>query len=115
MGDSYDIGYPGDSGEVNPAIIQGATFQLPFTVTNVFANDGIGCTLTGKVFIGTAAGVEFTGEILGVDPATLACRLLIGASVTAAMQLGTGYYTTKLTDSSGFVLEPLQGRAKVTL
>jgi hypothetical protein len=112
---NYDIGYENMDGEINPPIIQGATYQLPFTVTNVFAAGGVGCTLTGNVVIGVAAPVSFTGRVLSVTADILSCILTLSATVTLSMNVGSGYFTTKIADSSGFVLEPLQGKAKVTL
>lgn len=115
----YEIGYYNpDIDAINPPIEQGSTFELNFTVTNVFANAGAGAVLRGKYRPGTVDGtpaVDFVGTIVSTTALLLTCKLTLSATTTAAMTPGTGFWDCEIQDSAGFVLKPLgsANKAKV--
>lgn len=114
MAATYDIGT-----DPNPPIIQGDTFQLPFTVTDVWVAGAL--TIRGQLRTSytDAADVPFTCAVLsrnaatGTTPATVSCMATLSATDTAAMSAGSYVYDIEIEDTAGFVLKPLRGKAKV--
>lgn len=113
---TYDIGYENpDTGQLNPPIEQGSTFRLPFTVNNIFANGGVGCTIRGQLrtTYDATAKTDFTAAITTTTAELLTCLASLSATTTAGMAAGTYVYDIEIEDTTGFVLKPLRGRAIV--
>jgi hypothetical protein len=88
MGDRYDIGYPNETGRLNPPIKQGSTFRLVFSVTNIFADNGAGCVIRGQLrkdYNATTA-TDFDAEITE----TIA-DAEIGTEIVFANGVGSGF------------------------
>jgi hypothetical protein len=112
---TYNIGINGDDGMSGPPIIQGSTFQLPFTVTNVFSAAGVGATIRGQLRTDytASADVPFSCAILTATADLLTCMATLDATTTAAMTPGKYVYDIEIQGEDGFVLKPLRGRALV--
>lgn len=121
---AYDIGFKNPStGLVNPAIEQGSTFVLDFTITDIFAPDPAVLTLSAcyRKSIKSADKTEFDVTLSrtpAVPPATfglVTCKLGITAAVTKLMAPATGVWECEIADDTGFVLKPFgcANKAKV--
>lgn len=106
--ETYDIGL-----NDTPPIIQGSTFSLPFTMENIFANGGAGCTIRASLrkTYDTATSYSFTAEISTTTAETLSCLLSLSATASAAIPAGGYVYDCEIEDATGFVIKPLRGKA----
>jgi len=126
MENIYNIGFAEGDGEETPPIKQGSTFVLSFTVSNIFAEGGVGTTLRGqyRTSYGATEAVDFdcTVEVVAAVAETadtpavesyLDCTGTLSADVTDGMAPGPGVYDFELEDVSGFVYPALGGKAMV--
>jgi hypothetical protein len=112
----YDIGYPDPrTGKPTDPIEQGATYRLPFTVTNIFSDAGVGCLIRGsmKLTFDAVTGVDFNCTILTTTPDLLTGLIELDATSSAPLVPGEYVYDVEIEDASGFVQKLVKGKALV--
>lgn len=135
MAKKYEIGYVNpDTGEDNPPIECGSTFELTFAIKNLpaaimakFCEGRVytaaldtGTGLRGKYRAGTidGAATAFTGVVTKVSDTELSCYLTLTSVQTAALTASNkGFFDCELynDDATPYVIKPLGSgcRAKV--
>lgn len=122
----YNIGYPNETNSyiINPAIEQGSTFELDFTVTlpaAIMARFCEGRVVTGALDTGTGVRAkyrtslssidttDFTGTITKTSNAILTCKVVLTSVQTAALAKGNGFWDCEIynDDVVPFVFKPL--------
>ena len=109
---NYHIGYENENGIVSPALEQGSTFILNFTITNIFAQgDTVDSLIIRAQYRPTTITTEsfFTFDecdITSVTPTLVTGVVRMSANITKNIEAGPGFWDCEIEDSTGFVVKP---------